>query len=238
MTLRWIALILLSMNTKTKDQLIEFLLNYITENKKNKMAQALEYRTRHLAIVMEDIYQAHNANAVIRSAECFGIQDLHVIEDRHRFSVSKSVSKGATDWISVYRYKSSKDCFKALKDNGYRIIATTPHAKAQSLYDLKLDKKCAIIFGKEATGLTEYALENADEYMAIPMYGFTQSFNVSVSVGLCCQSIVERLHNSSIDWHLTKDEKRDVLLAWLRKTVRSASALERHFLTLRDTSLR
>lgn len=217
------------MDIHRQQALIDYLLSYVTPNKKEKMEQVLAWRTRHVSLIMEDIYQAHNANAVVRSAECFGVQDLHIVEDRFKFKAAATVAMGATKWMSFHQYQSVEKCFDTVRSQGYRIIATTPHLKAQSLYDLPLDRKCALVFGTENIGLTAYALEHADEYVTIPMFGFTQSFNVSVSVALCLQRIMHTLHNSAIAWQLTEQEKQDVMLEWLRRMVRGSALLEKRF---------
>jgi len=218
------------MDKTTQQRLIEYLQTYVTDNKNKKMQEVLAHRTRHVSLIMEDIYQAHNANAVIRSSECFGVQDMHIVEDQFKFSVSSTVAMGATKWMSLYKYKSVEACFKAVRKNGYRIVATTPHAKAHSLYDLPLDKPLALVFGTENVGLTKYALEHADEYVAIPMVGFTQSFNVSVSVALCLQHITRALQQSKISWHLNEDEKLEVLLEWLSASIRGSDVIIKEFL--------
>lgn len=218
------------MDATIKQKLIDYLFTYATDNKQEKMHEVLELRTRHVTVAIEDIFQGHNANAVVRSAECFGLQDIHVIEDRYKFAVSSGVAMGSTKWMDIHRYGSTPDCFETLRKQGYKIIATTPHATAHTLYELPLQEKLALVFGTENVGLSSYALEHADGFVTIPMYGFTQSFNISVSVALCLQHIITALHGSDISWRLSPDEKRDILLVWLRKTVRAADKLEAHFL--------
>lgn len=219
------------MNKNTKEQLIAYLLSFVSPARQEKMAQVLNSRTSHVTLIMEDIYQAHNANAVVRSVECFGVQHLHVVEDQHKFASAPAISRGATQWINLHHHKTMENAFDALRAQGYRIVATTPHKKAYSLFDLPLDKKLALVFGTEVTGLTDYAMEQADEFVTIPMVGFTESFNVSVSVALCLQHITHALHNSAINWRLSEEEKVDVMLSWLRETVQHADALEKRFLS-------
>ncbi len=220
------------MNEQQKIALIHHLSEYVTENKQKLMGRVLQERTRYLTIVLEDIYQAHNSSAVVRSCDAFGVQDVHVVEKRHRFSSTQSISRGATQWLSIYKYKETSECFDALKKDGYKIYATAPPGpKAYRLKDLPINHKIALIFGTERQGLTDYAMQHADGLVTIPMVGFTESFNISVSTALCMYQVIQKLHASSLNWKLTEQEKIDVHLNWLRTVVPAACELERRFLS-------
>lgn len=218
------------MDIQQKKALIAYLLPKVTENKAALMEQALEHRTRHVTILLEDIFQQHNASAAIRSAECFGLQDIHVVEDRFKFAVNCGVAMGSSKWMGLHRYKSTSEAFQKLKSQGYRIIATTPAPGAVELAQLPLEGKMALIFGTENVGLSQYALEHADEYVHIPMFGFTQSFNVSVSAALCVYQITSALRQSTVSWQLSEEEKIDIMLSWLRGTIRGSEEFERIFI--------
>ena len=215
------------MNHKEKKELIAYLAQHVTPNKVEKIDTALRNRTRHVTVVLEDLFQEHNASAVVRSTECFGLQDLHVIESRNTFNLNSGVDMGSSKWLDINQYKTTEQCYASLKARGYRIVATTFHPDAQSLPNLPLANKLALVFGTEYDGLTEYALEHADEFMTIPMYGFTQSFNVSVSVAISLYQITSSLHSSSLDWHLSQEEIDDVKLCWYRRVVRASDELEK-----------
>ena len=217
------------MDKATQVRLISFLEQLVTEHKRERMNAVLANRTRHVTVVLEDLFQEHNASAVMRSIECFGVQDLHAVEMRNRFIMSSGVAMGASKWINIHRYKTMESCYQKLKTDGYRIIATTPHATARSLPDLSLEKKFALIFGTEHVGLSGYAFEHADEFVTIPMYGFTQSFNVSVSVALSLYHITNVLRASSLNWRLSEQEMRDIKLTWLRKTIPGCKGHEATF---------
>lgn len=219
------------MNREQQKKLIEYLAQFTTENKLHKMEQVLAQRTRHVTVVLEDIYQAHNMSAAVRSAECFGIQDVHIIEQRNRFAMRIGVSKGASNWVTIHRHKKDqvnnvKACFDRLHEQGYWIVATSPHANAYTLSELPIDKKIALVFGNEDAGISNYVQEYADASVAIPMYGFTESFNISVSVALCLYDLITRIRSSDSPWHLTDEEKLDIQLQWLRSIVRGSESLE------------
>lgn len=217
-----------------KHQLVEYLLSLITPNKQHKIIQNIRLRTRHITLVLEDIFQPHNASAILRTVECQGIQDLYLVEHRNTFNPTGGIAKGSSYWLDLHRYKKIDDCIKDLKRNGYRIIATTPHAQACTISELPLTQKCALIFGTEHVGLSTYALNHADEYVTIPMYGFTESYNVSVSVALCLYELNKRLRQSDIAWQLSQEEQLDVQLQWLRRLISGISRIEQEWLDKHD----
>mgnify|MGYP002619806825 CR=1 FL=1 len=217
------------LNTNLLDHLLEF----VSENKRNKFDEIIQNRTRYLTIVLEDIYQPHNASAVLRSCDCFGIQDVHIIENSNRYEVNPDVALGSSKWLSLYKYNSyahnTKACLEALRDKGYRIVATTPHEKGCLIDDLPLDQKTALVFGTEMRGLTEQALELSDDFVKIPMYGFTESFNISVSAAISLYKLSEKLRKSDINWRLSEEEITEVKLSWARQVVKNAALIEARF---------
>ena len=219
----------MNLDINIKKELIAYLSEYVTENKKEKIDAIIQDRTRYVTVVLEDLFHPHNASAVSRSADCFGVQDIHIIEKRHTFSPTHGVAKGATKWIDFYKYKDTKSCYEKLKQQGYRIVATTPHKRAYSLSRVPIDQKVALVFGAEALGLTQEAFDLADDYLTIPMYGFTESFNISVSTAVCLYDITQRLRESDVAWNLSEQDLLDVKLSWIRSIVKSPEALEKRF---------
>jgi len=219
----------MSHNACTKQQLLTYLSGYLTPKKWQLMQQVIAKRTRHITIVLENIFQEHNASAVLRSAEICGVQDVHIIQSDCAFKVTPTVAMGASRWLNLYSYQQSMQAVMNLKERGYTIVATTPGATAYNLEDYNVESKTAFVFGTENMGLSSYMLEQADTYLAIPMHGFTQSYNVSVSTALIMHTLVQKLHASNSNWQLTQEEQLDILLQWVRATVRAADMLERHF---------
>tara|TARA_R110000850_G_scaffold9033_2_gene33325 strand:- start:739 stop:1404 length:666 start_codon:yes stop_codon:yes gene_type:complete len=211
------------------EELIEFLSDYVTENKKDKIAKVLGERTRHFTVMLEDIYQPHNASACLRSSDCLGLQDVHIIEREHEYRPNKQVSLGSSKWLSLHRYHRTKSCIESLKVRGYHLVATTPNVEGYDLTDLPIDKPVALLFGTEEEGLSEFALEAADDTLRLPMYGFTQSYNISVTVALTLARLVERLRESNIDWHLSDEEKTSLTLEFYRRIVTRHDLLEAKF---------
>ena len=220
-----------------KQQLYTYLSQFVYERRLELFEKNISFRTRYITVVLEDVYQSQNASAVLRTCDCLGIQDIHFIENKNKFNLDKEVSLGSDKWLTIHNYKrkshNSLLAIDHLKSLGYRIVATTPHKSEINLFDFDLQKgKIALLFGTELTGLSDVAIENSDEFINIPMYGFTESFNLSVSVALTLHHLVSCLHNmSEINWHLSDDERIDVLLSWMRKTIRKVDLIEKKFLS-------
>lgn len=217
------------------DGLIQFLQQFALERRVEIFDRVLAERTRYITVVLEDIYQSQNASAVLRSCDGFGIQDVHIIENRNRFSISRDVALGSDKWLTLHKYSSrgnnTEKAFEALKRDGYRIVATVPSPGATLLEDFELERsRTALVFGTEQTGLSKEAINLADEHLYIPMYGFTGSLNISVSVAVILHHLTNELRRSPLDWHLTHEEAAAVKLLWLRKTIRRSELLEKQFL--------
>jgi len=219
-------------NTKTK--LYDFLSSIITEERKATFDRVINYRTKHLTVVLENIFQPHNASAVLRSCDLTGIQDVHIIENNNEYTPNQEVAMGSAKWLDLYKYKHNTDntlkTINHLKQQGYKIIATTPHKESYSPYNLDINEKTALLFGTELTGLSDIAIANADEFVKIPQFGFTESYNISVSVALILNTLINRLHNSNINWQLSDEEKFIIKLEWARKSIKRSEIIEEDFL--------
>jgi tRNA (guanosine-2'-O-)-methyltransferase len=217
-----------------KEEFYRFLSGFISENKAGKFNEIIRQRTRHLTIVLEDIFQPHNASAVLRTCDCFGIQDIHIIENNNKYEVNPDVALGSSKWLTLYKYSRPENntltCFQHLKQQGYRIVATTPHLNDCTPEELPLTPKTALVFGTELEGLTKDALDLADGFVKIPMYGFTESLNISVSAALMIRSLAERLRSEGISWQLSEEEMLDIRIAWAKQVVKKPELLEKEFL--------
>ena len=215
--------------------LLQYLKEFVTNDRRELFEHKIQERTQHLTVVLENIFQGRNISASIRSADCFGIQNLHIIENDNTFNDDSEVSMGAEKWVTIKRYNkkthNSSEAIKDLKSKGYQIIATTPHNTDYNLYDLDVTKKkTALFFGSETNGCSKETLSLADKKIKIPMYGFTESYNISVSVSLCLQHLTYKMRKSNIDWRLPIVEQNNVMIQWLRNSIKSASAIEKNYL--------
>lgn len=215
--------------------LIQYLSGFLTNERLSLFQRILSLRTNYLTVVLEDLYQTQNTSAVLRTADCFGVQNIHVIENKNVFQLNPDVVRGASNWVTVTRHNgktmNTPEALQQLREDGYRIVVATPHDHDVDLEKFDLEKgKAALVFGCERPGLSEWALKEADEYMKIPMAGFTESLNVSVAVAITLHHLTHRLRNQSdIDWQLTDAEKQTILLDWLRASIKRVDLLEKKF---------
>lgn len=218
-----------------KEQFFEYLSQFITEHKLQLFEQVLAYRTRHITLGLENIFQPQNASAVLRTCDLFGVQDVHIVENNNEYRVNPQVALGASKWLDLHYYNddafNTPKMFEALRRSKYRIVATTPHRDDCSIDELSLEKgPVALMFGTELEGLSDWAIANADEFVRIPMYGFTESFNISVSAALVLRELSERLRKSGLSWQLSEEEKLDIRIKWARKVVKKSDVYEREFI--------
>jgi tRNA (guanosine-2'-O-)-methyltransferase len=204
------------------DSFEEFLSSYLTDNKRHLFEKVANERTRHITIALENVFQPQNASAAIRSCDCFGIQDIYVIENSNTYEINPNVVMGANKWVDIHKFNHSThntiECINHLKEKGYRIVATTPHTNNYTIDDLPLDQPIALFFGTEKFGLSKEMLDQADEFVRIPMYGFTESFNISVSVSLCLQTLAQRIRSmENLNWRLTPQEQIELKHEWTKR---------------------
>ena len=216
--------------------LINFLAQFVTDSRANLFDKVLQERTRYITIALEDIYQSQNASAVLRTSDCFGLQDVHIVENENEYKINPDVTLGSSKWLNLIKYNKSEnntlDAINALKAKGYRIVATTPHTNDVNLEDFNIKKgKVALFFGTELNGLSDLMIKNADEYLKIPMYGFTESFNISVSAAIILHHLTGELKKTNINWQLSDTEKDEIKLDWLKQTIKMSSKLTNEFLS-------
>jgi len=215
--------------------LIAHMSECITEKRLAIFKRVLSERSRYITVLLEDIYQSQNASAVLRTCDCTGIQDVHIVEEYNEYEINRDVALGADQWLSLKYYNEGKnniyEAVNSLKKNGYRIVATSPHKEGVSPESFDLQKgKAALMFGTELNGLSDRALELADEYIQIPMAGFTESYNISVSAAIVLYSLRNRLKQSSLPWKLGEVEQSELLLNWLRTTIKMSDQIENKFI--------
>lgn len=224
---------------KTMDLKEKKFLNYlgdlISVHKKSLIEEILCKRTRYFTVVLENIYKPHNASAVLRTADCFGLQDIHVIEKENSYKINPYVTRGASQWVDLHKYenkegKAVENCFKALRKKGYKIYATSPKQESISIHNLKPDHKTALVFGNEHEGVSEEVISQADNLVHIPMYGFTESFNISVSVSIFLFDLWRKVESMEIaGFYLTEGEKEDLRYKWYRSLVKQVQVHEKEF---------
>ncbi len=214
----------------SEKNLVDYLSKFVTEQRLKQFQKVIINRTRYITVVLEDIYQPHNASAVLRTCDCFGIQDAHIIENKNKYTINPDVALGSSKWINLIKHNTEENntlsAIRLLKKQGYRIVATTPHTNDIDLEKFDLEKgKTALFFGTEMKGLSDTCLEHADEYLKIPMFGFTESFNISVSAAIILHHLTNALHASTLPWKLSEQEKIQIKKQWLINSIKRADLL-------------
>ena len=224
------------MNDDDDAVVVSFLSGLVTENRLNRLEEILAQRTKYITVALEDIYQSQNASAVLRTCECFGIMDIHIIENYNTYSINPMVLQGADKWLNIKRYSqydhSTGVAVSRLKSEGYRIVATSLNEDSIGLdaFDIS-GGKFVVVFGNEHQGVSEYMLKQADERLKVSMCGFTQSLNISVSAGIIISQLTRKIRNSAINWQLTEKEKESVRAEWLKRAVKNSQMLLNYMAT-------
>lgn len=218
-----------------KSELLKELHEFLNPTRIQRFEEVLANRTRHFTVAVENIFQSHNASAVLRTCDCFGLQDLHVIANENKYNLSKDVAMGAEKWVDLHSYyqkeNNTQDCIDELRKQGYQIVATTPHSNDVMLPDFDVSQKSAFFFGTEISGLSDLVLEQADSFVRIPMYGFTESYNISVSAALVLHDVVTRLKKSEVNWMLSEGELQDKRIDWAVKSLKSGPQILKQLLS-------
>jgi tRNA (guanosine-2'-O-)-methyltransferase len=212
---------------------LEHMEGYLTESRKSRFDSVLSQRTKHFTVATEDVYQLHNTSAVMRSCDVFGIQEINIVEEQNSKNIDREIAMGAQKWVDLNRYQTVKDCISDLKQKGYQIVATTPHTNDCELHDFDVTKKSCFFFGRETEGLSQEVLDQADCYLKIPMVGFTESLNISVSAAIILQHVTTKLKQTAINWQLTEKEVLEKRLDWCKKTIKSYDEIVERYDALR-----
>ena len=217
-----------------------FLSQFVSDHKNQLMLKVLAQRTKHLTVVLEDIFQPHNASAVLRSCDCMGVQDVHIIENKNKYELNPQIELGAAKWLNLIKYNKAEnntaDCLQKLKDQGYKIVATTPHSKSYTISNIPVDQKIALVMGTEMSGISSTVEEMADEFVVIPMFGFTESFNISVSTAICLYELMKRIRESEVRWQLTEEETQEIHLKWLKGQMNRVDLIEKEYKRIRGVA--
>lgn len=206
---------------------IEYMSEFMMPERLANFRRVLDMRTRWVTICSESTFHPHNASALIRTAEAFGIQEIHAIEALCRFRPSRDVVKGTDKWIELHKYKTATEALNGLRSRGYRIIATTPHANDTTPLDFDVAAgPFALVFGTEHAGISEEILAAADGFIKIPMCGFVESLNISASASILAYNLSEKIRtNPNIDWRLAENDKVRLLFSWVMSSVRDSERI-------------
>lgn len=214
----------------TLEQTFHYLSRFLTPERLAKIEYYAAESSDFVLPVMEDVYQFRNAAAIIRSVEACGFHKVVAMETRNVFDPNLTVTKGAENWVEVEKMPHTMDSLQEIKNRGYRMVAVSPEKNAGMLPDLVIAEPVALIFGTEWQGVSDDFLDFCDETLAIPMYGFTQSYNVSVAAAICCYDLKQKLLRSGIGYKLNEEKRMELMIRWAVRSIPSGEQILHNFI--------
>ncbi len=213
----------------------EYLKQFLTEERLKKIEHFAPESSDFVLPVLEDVYQFRNAAAIVRSVEACGFHKVVALQEENNFEPNLKVTKGADTWVEVEKLPRNMESFQKIKDKGYKIVVVSLENDAKILPDYEITEPIALVFGTEMEGVSQEILDFADETLAIPMYGFTRSFNVSVAASLCMYELKQKLMKSDIDYKLNDEKLLRMKIRWTVNSIRSGEQIYNKY--LRDNDL-
>lgn len=210
------------------EERIAYLREFMTEERRETLERVLRMRTRYMTILTENTFHPQNASALVRHCEAFGVQDLHTVETRCKFNPNLNIVRGTDKWIELVRHESTTEALRSLKAEGYRIVATTPHRESCTPETFDVTKgKFVLVFGTEHAGISEEVMQEADEFLRIPMCGMVESLNVSASAAILIYQLSERMRQQvpQAEWQLPDEAYLETLYRWSFSSVRDAAGV-------------
>ncbi len=207
---------------------LDYMTQFITEERKEVLNRTVESRTHYMRILTENMFHPQNASAIMRLCEAFGIQQIHTVEDRCKFDPSVNIVRGTEKWVDVEHHETTAEALAALKAEGYRIVATTPHRCSATPESFDVTKgKFVLVFGTEHAGISDEVIAAADDFLMIPMCGMVESLNVSASAAILIYMLSERIRQQVEGWQLSDYDKLKLLTRWTMSSVRDFEGILR-----------
>ncbi|MDE2988205.1 MAG: RNA methyltransferase [Chloroflexota bacterium] len=179
----------------------------ITERRLARMREVLERRHDDLVVVLENIHDAHNASAILRSCDAFGVGRIALVYNNQEFpEISGGVAAKVEKWLQIDRYESAEECVSELRSEGIRVYATQLTDDAQDYLSADFNGPSAIVLGNEHAGCSAEMLALADGALIVPMVGFVQSLNVSVAAAVILSEMARQRRGAQPAWTARKAE--------------------------------
>ncbi len=211
---------------------IAFLESLLSEKRLERIKEVIDYKIQNITIVLDNLLDSHNTSAILRTAEGLGIKDVYIIEKDYQFEINKGITKYSHKWLDLHRFKDYEPCVKELKKREYKIFIANVGEKSLKLTDIEIkpDNKYAFVVGNEHGGISGEILKYADYEFTIPMYGFTESFNVSVASAIIL-SHTTYLYRKALQQKsdLTEQQKEELYFDFLKKAVKNSDILLKSF---------
>ncbi|MGE0615835.1 MAG: TrmH family RNA methyltransferase [Bacteriovoracia bacterium] len=215
-----------TLKTLTPIQIIQLLDPYLSSERKRRISEVIQGRTRTVVPVLDRVCDLGNINAVLRSAEALGFDQIEIIESGDGYKTSNRASQGTDKWLTMRKWQDPARCLEQLKQDGYRIYATHLSPTAVPIHELDFTQKCAVVLGNEKEGVGAEVLQRADATFMIPMYGFAQSFNISVAAALCFNHIAsDRMRRQGRHGDLSPEAREELQARYFELSVPSAEPI-------------
>ncbi|MEG0927809.1 MULTISPECIES: TrmH family RNA methyltransferase [Chryseobacterium] len=216
-------------------QTFEYLKQFLTEERLAKIKHFSQESSDFVLPVMDDVYQFRNAAAIIRSVEACAFHKVVAMEEENVFNPNLTVTKGAETWVEVEKMPKNIASLQNIKDRGYKILAVSLEKNAVMLPEYEITEPIALVFGTEQAGVSEEVIDFADETLAIPMFGFTRSYNVSVAAGICMYELKQKLLKSNIDYKLNEQKLLEMQIRWAVNSISSGKEIYAKYLAEQNT---
>jgi len=201
----------------------------VSERRLRRMIGVLLERLTSVTLVAENLIDPHNHSALVRTAEGFGLDRVHVVEMPNKYKRCGAIVRGADRWVHIDKHDGLSKSLGNLQAQGFVLAAADVGPDCVPVTELPDDRPVAIIMGSERDGLSTRAKTMVDTRFTIPMQGFTESFNVSVSAAITLFEVTKRrrayLDRQGIRGELDEQQRRERLDLWLRKSVKNAKAI-------------
>jgi tRNA (guanosine-2'-O-)-methyltransferase len=196
--------------------------------------RALAERSRSLVVVLDDLVNARNASAVVRTAESLGLQEVHMIQREGRVALERTVTMLAQRWLDLFWYERASTTIEALRERGYRILVSDYSEDARPIDDVPLTDKVALCFGSEQSGVSEALRETADGFFYLPSVGFTSYVNVSVAAGISIHAIDARQRREGLRTPIDAADRATLRKSWYAALARGDQPRARRYLAWLD----
>lgn len=163
-----------------------------------RILEMLAARQHDLTVCMEQVHKPHNVSAVIRTADAVGVHEVHAVWPGSRMRTMVSSAAGSNSWVQVKTHTNIAEAVHHLKDQKMQILATNLSDKAIDFREIDYTRPTCILMGQEKTGITQEALDLADQHIIVPMVGMVQSLNVSVASALILYEAQRQRHNAGM----------------------------------------
>lgn len=205
---------------------IALLADFMLPERYEVLRRTVAMRTRYMTVLAENMYHGQNAAALMRHCEAFGVQEMHTVETRCPFEPNPEIARGTDRWIDVRRHTSTAGALAALRKEGYRIVATTPHREDVTPETFDVERgPFALVLGTEHAGISDEVAASADEFLRIPMCGMVESLNVSASAAILIYMLSERMRRRVDGWNLSSEEQTEILYRWMCRSVKDSEAI-------------